>query len=436
MTHLFTEGAGRAVILAVLLGLSGCGGGPAGLGSSDQSLSFIDGPVDHVVGAPIPPFRVWVVDAFGRRATGLEGGTLRLDLLDPAGGVQTADFATVPLSFGQGTVVSSASLPAATGYSVRARFDGKSADSPPFAVVTAPDVVRMTNPSTGEVGLLVDGANNIGRVQDSTLRTTTALANVGVLNSGALTHVVALFAPDRRPELVSVAWTAAADTLSVALRDLVAIPVTVWVIAGNFAEEKTKIEAALAQLNLEWRRERFGVEVTDIAVIDATPLATQFEFFAIGMGAPFGALGSGVGRAAGRFNIYVVSQIRANGQLMRGFGERPGTALAVTSSAVDSLGARPLGHEFGHNFGLADTDNVAGFMIDGNVMTTGLSSLVLTEGQTFRAHFDRFSPLRLFRAGDSFEPVSCGPVDATTRCPEVTLRIWSESEPGAVSSSR
>ncbi len=437
MTKLYAGGRGHAVTLAVLFVAGACGGAPSGLGSDELGLEFVDGPADHVGGAPIPPFRVWVVDRFGRRATGLEGGTLTLDLLDPGGAVQAAGFATVPLSFGQGTVVPSISLQAGDGYSVRGRFEQTTADSPPFSVVSGPDVVRMTNPSTGEVGLIVDGANNIGRLQDSTHRTTMSHANVGVLNSGTLTHEVAAFAPDRRPELVPVTWTAAADTLSIALRDPVPLPITVWIVTGSFADEKTQIELALTQLDQEWRRERAGVEVDDVEVMDATPLASPFEFFAVVTeGAPFGAIQTGVGRAAGRLNIYVVSEIREAGEFVDGFAEFRGTAIAVTSGAVASLGPRLLGHQLGHNFGLRHPDNVVGFEISPNMMTTGQGSMALTEGQIFRMHFDRFSPLLLFRTADTFAPRSCDAVEATTDCPELSFRIWSEAEPASISSSR
>lgn len=436
MTKLSTGRAGHAVPLAALLVFGACGGTPTGQASEELSLVFVDGPADHVVGGVIPPFRIWVVDLFQRRFTGLQGGTLTLDLIDPSGAVQTG-FATVSLSFGEGNVVPSLSLQAADGYSVRARFEQTTADSPPFSVVAAPDVVEMTNPSAGEAGLIVDGANNIGRLQDVTYRTTASEVDVGVLKSGSLTHAVAVFAPDRRPELVPVTWTTAADRLSIALRDPVALPVTVWVIGGTFADEKARVEAALVELEVEWGRERAGVAVGDVTVNDATHLSADFEMFAIGMGAPFGPLASGVGRAAGRFNIYIVSQVRdAAGVLVGGFGELPGTAIAVTSGALATLGARALGHELGHNLGLRDTDTVEGFEINPNMMTTGLGSLVFTEGQTFRAHFDRSSPLRLFRTGDTFDPPLCDPVEATTTCPEVSFRIWSEIEPGLVSSSR
>lgn len=435
MTKLRKQRAGQAGTLALLLIVASCGS-PGGLETDVFSLSFVDGPADHVVGGPIPPFRVWVLDAFDRRATGLQGGTLTLDQIGPDGAVEAAGFATVPLSFGQGTIVPSLTLAAGTGYSVRARYKNVTAESPPFSVVAAADVVRMTNPSAGEMGVLVDGANNIGRLQDIAYRATTSDVDVGVLNSGAVTHVVAVFAPDRRPELVPVSWTSAVDTLSIALRDPVALPVTVWVISGSFANESAQMAATLAQLDEVWRRERTGVVVGDIEFMDATQLATQFEFFAIGLGAPFGPIGDGVGRAVGRFNIYVVSEVREDGELVAGFAERSGTAIAVTSSAMAQGGTRLLGHNFGHNFGLRDTPNVIGFEAQGNMMTEGQTSTALTEGQTFRAHFDRFSPLRSFRTADPFASVACAPVDATAQCPDLALRIWSEAEPAAALSPR
>ncbi len=429
----FTSRARHIFALAAVLVLSACAGEPAGLGAEDRGLEFVDGPADHVVGGVIPAFRIWVTDLFGRRATGLQGGTLTLDLLAPGGATQTSGFATVPLSFGEGRAAPTVSLPAAAGYSVRARFEGVTLDSPPFSVVAAPDLVRMTNVSAGEVGLIVDGANNIGRLQDSTHRTTTAEVDVGVLNSGALTHSVAVFAPDRRAELVQLGWTSAPDIVTVALRDPVLLPVTVWIVTGSFATEKAQVETALATLSQEWAKERAGVAIGDVQFRDATSLSAQFEVFVVPMGAgPFSGLAAGVGRDAGRFNVYVVLSARdATSALVGGFSEQPGTAMVVTSAAVTSSGARVFGHEFGHNFGLRDTNNLEGFLIDGNMMTTGLNSMNLTEGQTFRAHFDRFSALRGFRTGDAFNAPSCNPLEATTDCPALELRVWAETDPAA-----
>ena len=423
--------------LALLLAVAGCGGSPAGLGSGEISLRFLDGPADHVAGGPIPTFRVWILNAFLRRATEIQSGSMTFDLLGPSGESLNPEFATVPLVFGQATVESSITLPPASGYTVRARFKGTTATSPPFAVVTAPDVVRATNAPAGEVGWLVDGANNIGRLQDITVKTGSAAAPVGVMNSGADTHLIATFAPDRRPELVPCSWTSGVDTFSVALQDPVSIPLTVWIVVGDFATGKTGVEQALASLNQAWRRERFGVVVSDVELMDATALSDDFGLFAIGLGAPFGPLADGVGRAAGRFNLYVVSQIREGGEDLNGFSETFGTALAVTSGGVTSFGARLLGHEFGHNFGLRDiADDLVGFAVDGNMMKSGLSTTTLTEGQTFRAHFDRFSPLRAFRTGDTFDPVTCELVEATTFCPGLDLRIWSEADPATTATPR
>ncbi len=429
MMRLFAARASHVVTVALLSVLAGCGGGSSGLETDGISLKFVDGPADHAAGGPIPTFRVWVLDVHARRLTGLAGGTLSLDLIDPGGAVRVADFATVPLSFGEGMVVPSVSLEVGTGYSVRARYDGTTGNSPPFYVVASPDVVRTTNTSAGEMGLVVDGANNIGLQQDITKRTSSSDTEVGVLNSGSFTQAVAVFAPDRRPELVPVSWTAAADILPIELRDPVSIPVTVWIVGGSFATASAQVTTALTELNEVWRRERMGVVVGDTEFMDATPLATDFELVAIGLGAPFGPLQDGVGRAASRFNIYVVSQIRVDGELVEGFSETPGTAMAVTADALASDAMWTVGHEFGHNFGLRDTPEIEGFEIDANMMRADQKATVLTEGQTFRAHFDRSSPLRGFRDSDTFQSVSCDPTEATAHCPELAFRIWPESTP-------
>jgi hypothetical protein len=421
--------------LVALVVLAGCGGGsgPAGPGSGGGSigLRFVDGPADHVAGGPMPPFRVWVLDVHGKR-DGTQNGSLIVDLLDSDGSVRTAGLATVPVSFGQGLVTPSVSLEVGAGYAVRGRFGGLTGESPPFSVVERPDVVRLTSAPVGDVGLLVDGTNNIGPLQDYPYRTLTGEVTVGVLNGRGLSQGVAVFAPDRRPEMVPVTWTAGLDTLTVSLGDPIAIPITVWVIGGSgFATEVAKVQAGLSGLNDQWRRERAGILVGEIEFVDATDLVDGFGVFALGIGAPFGPIAAGVGRRAGRYNIYVVTDVRQDGASVDAFAELPGTAFAVTAVALASGAPRLLGHEFGHNFALQDTPNVDGFQFDPNMMTVGQGSLSLTEGQTFRMHFDRFSSLRAFRSGDTFVSITCEAVNANTHCPWLALRIWPESEPAA-----
>jgi len=432
MLRLSTGRTGPTLAFAALLTFTGCGA-PVGLGSEELSLEYVDGPADHVRGTLIPPFRVWVVDLFGRRATSLDGGTLTLDLLGPDGAVQTSGFATVPLSFGEGTVTPTSSLEAGIGYSVRGRYQNTTVDSPLFSAVEGSDVVLISNPSAGEMGVIVDGANNIGRLQDTPHRSATTAVDVGVLNSGGLTHAVAVFAPDRRPELVGTSWTAGVDTVAINLRDPIVLPVSVWVIAGDFATAKAQVELALPQVDQIWRRERAGVTVGDVTFTDATAFSTQFGFFAIGLGPAFAALQTGVGGDADRFNIYIVSGVRDGaGELVGGFGQFAGTSMAVTDSALASLGPRVLAHQFGHNFGLQDT---SGFDFSSNLMTPGVTATALTEGQTFRAHFDRFSALRSLRAPDTFPAASCPPFVESGTCPDLTYSIWSDQEPPAISSS-
>ncbi|MCG8467764.1 MAG: hypothetical protein MJB57_06075 [Gemmatimonadetes bacterium] len=430
MARWFVRRARFSLVVGLAL-LTGACGAPTGLGSDELGIEFVDGPADHVAGQAIPTFRVWVVDLFQRRATSIQSGSMSIDLLDPSGAVQAADLESVAINFGQGTFSPGLSLDPADGYRVRATFESTTGTSPPFSVVAGPDRVTMGNFPNGEVGMLVDGANNIGLLPDSMHRTTAADVDVGVLNSGALTHEVAVFPPDRRLELVPMQWTSGVDVLPIALRDRVALPITVWIVGGTFADVRTQVQAALDELDDVWRRERAGVAVGDVEYMDATSMEGEFGTFAVGLGAPFGPIADEVGRTAGRFNVYVVTSVRDGTGPVDGFGEQPGTAVAVSASAIASNGTRLLGHEIGHNFGLVHPGNRPGFEVDANMMRPDLASTFLTEGQTFRANFDRSSPLGQFRAGDTFDLRSCDPFEETSDCPELALRIWPESEPAA-----
>ena len=75
-----------AAALAALPSLAGCSSSPSDARVTEAAgLMFLDGPADHVVGSLLPEFRVWVLDPFDRRATGIPGGRMSFELLGRQG---------------------------------------------------------------------------------------------------------------------------------------------------------------------------------------------------------------------------------------------------------------------------------------------------------------------------------------------------------------
>ena len=420
----------RAVALVALPCLAACSSSPSDARVTEAAgLMFLDGPADHVVGSPLPEFRVWVLDPFDRRATGIPGGRMSFELLGPDGSVLDPSFATVNVSFGQAIVSPGVTLDAADGYAIRARFEGFTEVSPPFSVVEAPDRLVFTQSSPEEIGVLADGANNVQSLFDNVYTTTSSTLDVGVFDSGGLRQSVAVFGPDRRPELLPITWTPEVDTLVVPVRAPIELPFTVWVIAGDFSAGQASVGDALAAVEAAWRAERAGISVGDVQFVDATVHAADWSTFALQLGAPFQPIADAVGRAAGRFNLYVVEEVSIDETLVEAFAENYGTAIAVAAASVESDGVHVLGHHLGHNFGLQHVPEVTGFLTDPNAMAEGVASTFLTEGQIFRIHFAGPSPVRALRDGDTFGDVVCEALGATTHCPALPFRIWNEGDP-------
>lgn len=219
--------------------------------------------------------------------------------------------------------------------------------------------------------------------------------------SGAPVEWVVTMAPGSAPELQLVRWSDAVDTVAVAPRALVAVPVSVWLAVSDTAEARARSQSHLEAADRFLRD--IGVRLVwsavDIRTTDAPDIYERAVVPCATGSAP---------AAPGRLNIYYVRDVIGYG------GFSCGGSLVIQ---VDRAQGALLAHELGHEFGLGHqgpADNVM-------AMPPGTR---LTAGQAFRAHFHVSSGLVTRYRADPIQPViDCDVLrpgsTRATRCPSV-----------------
>jgi hypothetical protein len=266
------------------------------------------------------------------------------------------------------------------------------------------DQLNISNGAGSEVGILLDGQDAAGAVNDRGILTTAAALGVGELSAGASNEVVG-FTSERPPRYVATPWTSGNDSFPVAFNPRIEVPVTVWIVKGPFAAQRDHAIEACIRTSAIWRDERMGVEFSTFQVIDAT--ADQ-------------PLRDDIGFTAGRINIYWVDTV--NGSTTSGWSNF-GAQIAMGRNTGDEL----LSHEIGHGFSLTHTDGNANFDVTNVMASASNTRQFLTEGQLFRAHLNPTSGVNAIynaRAGELTR--ACSFADASPQCPSIFRRLWAD----------
>lgn len=300
---------------------------------------------------------------------------------------------------------------------------GSSERSQPFDVVRAFDRVVLEGAPGVDQGVLVDGISGGGTQNDVPYSTRGAALEVGSFRAGADGEIVA-FATGRAPELRSVVWSDAPDSVALAMPTPVVVDVAIWIVKGPFAQQSAWAAQAIERTRIIWANERYGVDLGDIEVIDATQNPDGSGFFAFSGCSEAGNAQNRIGKRAGRINVYYVE--RVDGGTDRGRTCPVGGDFIVMA---ERSGDELLSHEFGHAFGLVHVDHLTGEFDVTNVMHSASSSRAyLTEAQTFRTHFDNGSVLNSaldLRPGRRVR--SCPVLTGTLSCPSIEVRVWPDS---------
>jgi hypothetical protein len=255
-------------------------------------------------------------------------------------------------------------------------------------------------------------------------------------------------------------WTDGSDLVEVALEDTYSIPVYVWILTATFNTDdplyrvtplRKAIEAHITTSRI-WAAERQGIRFSTFTIIDATQdsdapaLRDNFNC------SNTQRITSDIGFVSGAINVYYVNAVY--GWPDYGiFCDVPGTSTYVIALGIQSSDDL-LAHEMGHallgpdHIDCLSTDphpncpNPApGPFFDTTNVMHGASTerKGITEGQTFRAVFNRESVINsLYNARPGLITASsfCGNTVVTTtdpNCPPVQKRLWDDE--GAIDDS-
>lgn len=395
---------------------------------SGARLHFV-AEVQHVVAdRPMPDVEVYLTDGAGRRLV-QSGVGVQLRLLDDESGASLRGAPTALLQDGFAVFSDVRVDRPARDLTLEVRFeDGAATVSNPFHAVAEPDVVVAENalldPDAGSLGLLADGLGATGFRNDVAVVSPAPTGEV-ILESSEPSNEVVVFQRGRAPALVtSVPWSDGVDTVTVELDEPTRVPVTVWVVAGDFDSIAALAEAAFMEARNIFREERAGLDLTDLEIVDATEDsdASRYDRY------PFEGsdISSDIGQRDGRINVYGVGTVRRGGGFIKGFARLGGTRIVISND----LGweGRTVAHELGHNFGLLHSHELSGFDDhESNLMGGGRG---LTEGQIFHIHFGTTSVLNRVFGLRSEQARRCGLVDpGDPRCVPLDLRLWPDPEP-------
>ena len=298
----------------------------------------------------------------------------------------------------------------------------------------AQDQITLNNSSGNPIGLLVDGKLNGSFVNDKTYVSPGSPALVGQFSraTGQGTNEVMAFTQDRPMAIYTyVPWTTGNDNIMVPFANQILIPVTVWVLYGDFGSVSTKAANDLLTASSIYSTERVGVGFSTVTFMDATanPSAPQYYNYDFTMA---DGIKRDIGYTNGQINIYYINSIVVSGVQYTQASctdQIGGTMVFMGSTVITNV----LAHEMGHNFSLEHVHSGAAtqWFDFSNVMSQNGSpnARYLTEGQVLRMHLTSTSALNdtyNARPGLLIRDCAATSTTATNTCPGVQKRIWAD----------
>ena len=299
----------------------------------------------------------------------------------------------------------------------------------------AQDQITLNNSSGNPIGLLVDGKLNGSFVNDKTYVSPGSPALVGQFSraTGQGTNEVMAFTQDRPMAIyTNVPWTTGNDNIMVPFANQILIPVTVWVLYGDFGSVSTKAANDLLTASSIYSTERVGVGFSTVTFMDATANPRAPSYYNYDNSTMATTIRTDIGYVNGQINIYYINSIVASGvQYTQAacVDQIGGTMVFVGSTVITTV----LTHEIGHDFSLEHVHSgVATQWFDfSNVMSQNGSpnAIYLTEGQVLRMHLTSTSALNdtyNARPGLLIRNCAATSTTATNTCPGVQKRIWAD----------
>lgn len=298
-------------------------------------------------------------------------------------------------------------------------------------VVSGCDTLRVNN-SSGAIGVLVDGQNTSNAVNDRG-RTDSGSGqvslDVGYLESASAPNrnEAIAFGEDRAPRREATPWTTNNDDFTMSLGNRIAVPVTVWIVQGPFADQRDHAIDACIETAAIWDAERMGIQFSQFEVRDATSdpdIDSAILDSTGGDNRNWDDFSNDIGFDADRINIYWINTVE--GSTSTGWSDFGGR-IVMGRNTGDEL----LAHELGHALSLRHPVNCG--LASSNFDTTNVmwpcSSVraFLSEGQVFRSHFNSASSINdRYNARPGEPTVSCLGANNTEECPALERRLWDD----------
>lgn len=304
-----------------------------------------------------------------------------------------------------------------------------------FVVLTtlllqACDMVTVNN-SAGEVGLLVDGQgaqnpiNDLRLSQNDSGITTFRVGNYTAAAAPNRNEVLG-FGEERAPTRLTTTWTAGDDSFNFGLEEPIPVNLTFWVIQGPLDVAEFRIMSGLTAADQIWEAERAGLVIGNVNIVDATndpDIDDEILNSVGGNNRNWDDFSDEIGFTQDRINVYYINTVEGNPTM--GWSDFE-ARIVMGFNTTGTL----LSHELGHAFSLVHPEDgpIAGEFNAQNVMIASTNSRSwLTEGQTFRAHFDPDSVINsVYNARPGQPTENCHPYNESPPCPWLPRRIWAD----------
>lgn len=291
------------------------------------------------------------------------------------------------------------------------------------------DRVLFVNPnSTGQIGILLDG-NVDGSTKNDKSYVTSSSDHVDPGTVVAASHNEVIAFQQERPVAIldSVSWTTGNDSVTATFGNEMGVGFHVWLLQGPADDRRDQAIAACIKLDEIWENERMGTQITSFVIDDKTsdPARTAFLDYTC---AEASSLLSQIGHDSSVINIYYVNRVDFGSGFSTGNGVwcSNDRIIVMGSTASDHLAA----HEIGHAFELDHVNDLTTNFDTTNVMHNASNNReYLTEGQTFRAHFEPNSVINTtYNLRPGLITRNCGNLSETAgnKCPAIQKRIWAD----------
>ncbi|MCH9697458.1 MAG: hypothetical protein K0U68_05065 [Gammaproteobacteria bacterium] len=234
------------------------------------------------------------------------------------------------------------------------------------------------------------------------------------------------FGEERAPTRLTTPWTADDDSFNFSLGEPIPVNLTFWVIQGPLDVAEFRIMSGLTAADQIWEAERAGLVIGNVNIVDATndpDIDDEILNSVGGNNRNWDDFSSEIGFTQDRINVYYINTVEGNPTM--GWSDFE-ARIVMGFNTTETL----LSHELGHAFSLVHPEDgpIAGEFNAQNVMIASTNSRSwLTEGQTFRAHFDPDSVINsVYNARPGQPTENCHPYNESPPCPWLPRRIWAD----------